>query len=308
MQIQTPGIYDMPAAEYHADPCPLPSLSSGGAHTLTWECPAVYDYGRRNPVNKRAFDIGTASHLMTLEPEKFDDAVVVIEGKTKDGKPSEGYKTQDAKDQRDAAYAAGKTPLLQQEVDLVRAMRAALWNDPIGSKAFRNGKAEQSIFWRDVEFGIWRRTRPDWIPDHRNYAINWKSAASANPDDVAKAIFNLGYFQKAAYELDGIEAVTGRRPSKYCLLVQSKAPPYLVIPVWLHPEDLAWGQKLNRYACGVFAWCLETGEWPGYSQPPGQQPKGFEDIRLPFWALKALEARDRAGGFEPPSIVPAAAE
>jgi len=301
MKIETPGMYDMPAADYHADPCPTPSLSSGGAHTLTWECPAVFEHGRRNPQNKRVFDVGTGSHLMMLEPDKFDAEVAVIDGRTKDGKPSKGYQSQEARDQRDAAYAAGRTPLLPEEIETIRAMRAALWSDPIGGRAFRSGKPEQSVFWQDAEFGIWRRTRPDWMPDHGKYLINYKSSATANPDDVSRAIFNFGYWQKADWEMSGVEAVTGQRPDRYCLLVQSKAPPYLVIPVWLHPDDLAWGAKANRYACGVFAWCSERNEWPGYSHPVGADaPRGFDDIRMPIWAMKALEQRDLAGGFVPP--------
>lgn len=300
--ITEPGIYQMAAADYHASPTPEPSLSSTGAHTLAFESPADFDYQRRNPVNKQVFDIGTASHLMMLEPDLFDQEVVIIRGVTADGKPSEGYSSKDARDQREAAYRAGKTPLLPKEADMIKAMHRALWSDPIGKHAFRNGKAEQSIFWKDAEFSVWCRTRPDWIPAGGKYLVNYKSAASANPDDVAKAIFNLGYFQKSAWECDGYEAVTGTRPEKFCLLVQSKQPPHLVIPVWLHPDDMAWGVKINRYSRGVFAWCLETGQWPGFSQRPGQAPRGFDDIRMPGWAIKQLEEKDARGEFVAPVI------
>jgi hypothetical protein len=298
--IDKPGIYQMSADLYHSDPCPQNSLSSSGAHTIAFECPATYDHERNNRVNKRVFDIGTASHLMTLEPDLFDASVAIVRGFTKDGKPSAGYASQDAKDQREDAYAAGKTPLLPDEAELIQNMRRALAADPIGRNAFKNGKAEQSIFWQDAEFGCWCRTRPDWIPAHGRYLTNWKTSASANPDDVARAIFNLGYFQKSAWELDGYEAITGERPQKYCLLVQSKSPPHLVIPVWLHADDLAWGAKINRYARGVFAWCSERNEWPGYSQKPGQIAKGFEDIRMPVWAVKQLEEKDARGEFVAP--------
>ena len=306
-RVTEPGIYQMDASLYHTGPTPTPSLSSSGAHTLAFECPAAFDYERNNQTNKNAFDIGTASHLMMLEPDLFESSIFIVRGVTKDGKPSEGYTTKDARDQRDAAYSEDKTPLLPREADMIRAMHRALWNDPIGRHAFKNGKAEQSIFWRDPEFGVWCRTRPDWIPNNPSYLINYKTAASANPDDVAKAIFNMGYFQKSEWETSGYEAVTGVRPSKFCLLIQSKQPPHLVVPVWLHAEDMAWGGKLNRYARGVFAWCLENNVWPGYSQAPGQQPMGFEDIRMPVWAIKQLEAKDERGEFVVPQQMGAAA-
>jgi hypothetical protein len=49
-------------------------------------------------------------------------------------------------------------------------------------------------------------------------------------------------------------------------------------------------------------------QWPGFSHPPGSSaPRGFDDIRMPPWALKQLEQRHEAGGFEPPSILEKAA-
>lgn len=300
--ITKPGIYDLSHEHYHSDPTPNGSLSSSGAFTLANDCPAAYLYQRQTKVFKRVFDIGNASHLMTLEPDLYDNRVVVIRGETKKGAPSKGYTSQEAKDQRDTAYATNKIPLLPEEDEMVRAMRAVLAEHPIGRTAFLRGKAEQSIFWRDPEFDIWCRTRPDWIPAASRYVINWKSAASAHPDDIAKQIFNLGYFAKSAWEMDGIEAVTGTRPERFCLLVQAKAPPYLITPVWLHQDDLVWGSKLNRYARGVYAWCSARGEWPGYQPDLMAVPRAFDTIRMPGWALRDLEKRDEAGEFEPPPV------
>lgn len=301
-KITEPGVYDLTHEHYHSDPIPGGSLSSSGAFTLAEDCPAIYRHERETKVFKRVFDIGNASHLMTLEPDLYDDRVFVVRGTTKTGKKSDGYTSQDAKDQRDEAHANGLIPLLPEEDEMVRGMRAVLREHPIGSRAFLNGKAEQSIFWRDDEFGVWCRTRPDWIPDSPRYLINWKTAASAHPDEISKQIFNLGYFAKSSWEMDGIEAVTGTRPERFCLLIQAKAPPYLIAPVWLHPDDLAWGSILNRYARGVYAWCDRRGEWPGYQPDMTDIPKAFETIRMPGWAMKQLEARHEAGRFEPPAI------
>lgn len=297
--ITVPGIYTLPSEDYHADPAPQPSLSSSGAWTLATDCPAVFDHERRTRVFKRAFDLGNASHLMTLEPEKFDAAVVVIEGRTKKGDPSPGYTTQDARDQRDAAYAAGRIPLLPSEVDLVRAMRDVLHRHPIGRLAFRDGKPEQSIFWQDAETGIWCRTRPDWMPSTPRYLINWKSAVSVHPDDLQRTIWNHGYFAKSAWEMDGVEAVTGIRPERFCLLFQAKEPPHLVVPVWLDDEALHWGQRFNRKARGIFAWCSRRDHWPGYQPELAGAPAAYT-LGLPGWVLADLTKRDEAGAFEPP--------
>lgn len=296
--VDEPAIYEnMPADFYHADPAPAPgSLSSTGAHLLATTCPAVFAYRRANPERKRVFDVGTASHLMVLEPEKLAGAVSVVgDGK---GGEAEDYRTKAARDNRDAIYEDGKVPLLRSEMDTLLAMREALWTHPIGSVAFRDGKPEQSIFWRDAEFGCWRRSRPDWMPASGDYLINWKTAASADPEDIQMALWRHGYAQKCEWEMSAVEAVTGRRPAKFCLLVQAKTPPYPVTPVWVRQEALEWGRILNRRACSIFAWCSEHNSWPGYQADLTGAPTAFE-IGLPRYAEIELQRRLEAGELEP---------
>ena len=300
--ITKPGIYQMDAEEYHADPCPTPSLSSSGAHTIVNDCPAVFAWNKANRVNKRVFDIGTASHLMVLEPELFDQGVVIISGETKDGKPSKGYSSGAAKEQRDAAYAAGKTPLLQSEVDMLRAMRRELMADPIARHAFTNGKPEQSIFGKDDEFDVWCRTRPDWMPNHPRYAINYKTADSVKPEDIERTVYNLGYFAKAAWECEGIEAVTGVKPEKFYFVAQSKKPPYTVVTFELDPGDMYYGARLNRKARGIYAWCMHHNRWPGYQKSVDGPTKAIQ-IQMPGWARMKLQKMDEAGELEPPLLM-----
>lgn len=291
MKITAPGIYTMPADAYHADPCAEPSLSSSGARTLASGPPALYWHERQNPPVKRVFEIGTAGHLMVLEPEHFAARVAVIE--------ADDYRTKAAKEARDEARAAGLTPLLSHEVEMVRAMRAALWTDPVARTAFIGGAAEQALFWRDGEFGVWCRTRPDYLPPHRRYLVDYKTSVSADPRQFGKRMLDYGYHQQAAWYLDGVAAVTGERPERFAFVVQEKAPPYLCAVCWVDPEAIEIGRELNRYATGLFAWCLRRGEWPGYRDTPEAPPRAFT-VTLPGWALREHEMRREAGAFIPP--------
>lgn len=297
--ITTPGIYEMTAETYHADPCPTPSLSSTSAKQIIYDTPAEYWFNRQNPVHKRAFDIGSASHLLVLEPDLFDSRVALVQGYNKKGDPSDGYETQDARDQRDAAYAAGKIPLLAKELQMVRAMRDAVWKHPIAKLAFVEGRPEQSLFWKDQEFGIWCRSRPDWIPTQPRYLVNLKTADSAHVDDIQKQIWNLAYFQSSAWEMDAYEAVLGERPARYSLIVVSKKAPHLVNAVWLDEQDLFDGSRLNRKARGIFAQCLDTGHWPGAQQEIAGVPT-MPVISIPGWARNQLNQLDESGGFAAP--------
>ena len=68
--IDRPGIYELSAEEYHADPCPTPSLSSSIARTLLASSPhhAWWEHPRFNPGRVREedekFDLGTAAHAL----------------------------------------------------------------------------------------------------------------------------------------------------------------------------------------------------------------------------------------------------
>jgi hypothetical protein len=293
-----PGIYDMPAEPYHRH---VGSLSSAGARCIVNDCPAVFRYRQDNPQNKREFDIGTATHLLTLEPEKFPGRVFIVRGKTKDGKESAGYASQDAKEQREHAYALGRTPLLPDEYDLVQNMRAAVWAHPIAGKAFIGGQAEKSLFWRDPESGVMCRTRPDYLPPHTRYLVDLKTAASSDPEDFVKSAADFGYHMQAEWYLSGVESLLGERPERFAFVVVSKKPPHLVTVHWVGADALYWGSVQNRYARHVFAWCGERDEWPGYVQKIGQPGEAY-NFNLPVWKLKQLQERMDAGGFEPPAI------
>jgi hypothetical protein len=298
-KISKAGIYAMSAEAYHADPCPQMSLSSSGARTLANKPPAIFWHERQQVIRKRVFDIGTAGHLMVLEPHLFEERVEVIIGVTAKGEVKEDYTTADARAKRDAAYEAGKVPLLPAEVEMVRGMREALFADPVARHAFEGGAAEQTMIWRDAEFGVWCRTRPDYLPPHGRYLVDYKTSVSADPREFGRRMMDYGYHQQAAWYLDGVAAVTGERPERFAFVVQEKTPPYLVSVCWVAPEALEIGRELNRFATGLFAWCLSTGEWPGYRETPGEAPRAFT-VSLPGWAIEQHRQASEAGAYLPP--------
>jgi len=153
-----PGVYEIPEAVYHGDPVPGGSLSASGAkRLLPPSCPARFRYEQEHPVFKATFDFGSAAHKMVLG---VGPDLAVID--------AEDWRTKAAKDEREAARLSGRIPVLRSEHAEVMAMAAALREHPVASALFdpqRGGKAEQSLFWPDAEFGIWRRARLDWMPD-----------------------------------------------------------------------------------------------------------------------------------------------
>ena len=82
IRVDRPAIYEMSPANYHADPCPAPSLSSSIARKLLGYSPlhAAHEHPRLNPafveVHDEKWDRGTVAHAYLLQGEK---ACVLIE-------------------------------------------------------------------------------------------------------------------------------------------------------------------------------------------------------------------------------------
>lgn len=288
--VTEPGIYSLTSEQYHGHPTPTQCLGSTGARLLVNACPAEYRYRTDNPEVKTAFDIGNATHLLTLEPAAFEKRI----GRVR----FDDYRKKEAQAERDDIRASGRIPLLPEQVADVEAMRASVFDHPIAHLAFQGGAAEQSLFWRDPEFGFWCKCRPDYWPARRPYLTDLKTAVSAAPEDFSKAVINYGYGQQAAWYLDGVAAVTGEKPDRFAFIVVEKTAPYLVSICWLDPTVIEWGRILNRRARSVFAWCLEHDRWPGFQPDITKAPAAFT-ISLPAWAIRDLERRHEAGEFEP---------
>lgn len=291
-QITTPGIYDLTNEQYHADPCDPMSLSASGAKQLIQSCPArfIYDRTHDRPVN-RNFDIGTATHLIVLEPEKFDTSIRVIKANDWKGKA--------AKEEAENARSEGLIPFLEKEAAAIRGAHDALWRHPLARAALKNGDAEKSLFWQDGEFGIWCRSRPDYLPRNGKRIFDYKTASSASPDEFGRSLYRNGYHQQAAWYLDGYEAVTGERPDEFWFIVQEKAAPYLVSFYRIDPLSIEIGRALNRKAKGIFRWCLDHGEWPGYVPEIGGKTIFF-DTHPPQYLVREYENALEAGSLESP--------
>ena len=267
----TPGIYEMDEAAYHADPVPGGSLSASGAKILL-DCPAKYDWQRRHPVHKDAYDFGSAAHRLVLGtgPE-----LAIIE--------YDDWRTKAAKEEREAARAADQIPVLKHDYAQVAAMAEALQAHPLAAAALdqaRGGKPEQSLFMQDETSGVWLRARLDWMPDPhsamRPVIFDYKTTKNANPDTFAREMANYHYHLSGAwyshlyYEITGVNA-------PFLLIAQDKEPPYLVAVCQPDAEAIRTGRQLMRDAIERYAACAAADDWPGYGDD-------IHTISLPPWA------------------------
>lgn len=274
--ITRPGVYDgIPEAAYHRDLVPGGSLSSSGARKLLApSCPALFRYEQTHPQpHKKAFDLGRAAHELVLG---VGSGVEVVD--------ASDFRTKAAKEQRDAIYAAGKTPLLPAEYRQVQEMADAVKAHPIAAHIFKPGEglAEQSMFWKDPDSGVVCRARMDWLPTPRAgkrlIVADLKSARSVAPPDLAKAVHEHGLHQQDDFYRRGCrELGIGDKDTSFVFVFVAKTPPYLVTVVELDHEARRIGKERNDRALKVYKRCKETGVWPGFSDD-------ITMLSLPLWA------------------------
>jgi hypothetical protein len=262
--VASPGVYDMPEDEYHANP----ALSSSGARKLLPpSCPAIYRWERDNgQPHKPEFDFGHAAHMVVLGvgPELY------VVG-------ADDWRTKAVKEERDEAYARGAVPLLPTEFDVVQAMAAALRAHPRASELFADGGvAEQSLLWTDRDTGVACRARPDWMASDR--LVDYKTTTNVSPGHISRAVENFGYHQQADWYLTaGIELDLIAPDAEFLFVFQAKTPPYLVTVVDLDDVALKIGRDRNQRAREIFADCVATDVWPAYSDD-------IETVSLPAYA------------------------
>lgn len=271
MIITKPGIYgDFDEAAYFADPIVDGSLSASGAKLLLDpHCPAHYYYDRTHPRPRtKALDTGSIAHGMILgtgaKAIAYPEAVLSSNG---------AAGTKAAREFRETHEADGYIVVKQHELDEIAAMTEAVRSHPVAGGFFQEGtgKAEQSLFWKDTAYGIWRRARLDWLPivgnDTKQITIaDLKTARTANPRDWLRSAVDLGYAMQAANYREGVASLTGLPISdiRFVFVIVEKTPPYVPVVIELDDESLQAGAELMNRAADVFARCKSTNTWPGY--------------------------------------------
>jgi hypothetical protein len=281
-RIDRPGVYDMPAEAYHADPCTTPSLSASIAAELLARSP-LHGWtkhpklGNEPREEKDTFDLGSAAHHMVLRQDFWRESISVVD--------AADWRTKAAQVQRDVARDAGRTPLLRGHYERLERMVSALEKHPQASRAFRAGKPEQSLFWQDDMTGCWMRCRPDWLPDDRAAAIpDYKTTTDARPENWDRRFcLDHGGLLRAAFYEEGYSRLLGiREPTLYYVVQEVKAPYAVTIRVVEYNSPvMTLGRAMLRKAITRWAECLKTGIWPSYEPLIGT-------LVIPPWAEKTL--------------------
>lgn len=304
--IETAGLYDdVPERLYHADPCLEPSLSSGIAKRIVARSPrhAWHEHPRLNKAKaleveapSRVMDLGTASHKLILG--RGPDIAEIV---------ADDYKTKAAREARDAARAAGRVPVLSEDMANVRLLAEA-FRDQLAATEFAGlldqGAAEVTGVWRDVG-GIWCRMRVDWLPaiaregGHITVLDVKTTGGSGHPDDWQRTAFDMGYdFQDAHYSRGLARLIPDVRSVRFVFAVLEQEPPYALSLNEFGGQAREEASILMELARGLWGECLRRNEWPSY--PPEIthiDPPKYRSDRAEIRRLALLRRMDRFQGI-----------
>lgn len=287
-RIDADGIYDISAEKYRSDCCVAHSVSGSGLVTI--ETQSLLHYWNDSYLNPEreekstpAMLFGIAAHYAQLGEIAFSQRFVV--------KPYDSYHSNEAKAWRDAQT---KQIISKSDFDKIGNMARVLAKHPLAKMAFRDGKPEQSVIWKDTDTGLYLKSRPDWLSATSPFICDFKSSASAHPRDFVRTAFKLHYNVKAALQVDGFKAL-GRDITPYFIVQETEAP-FAVLVAVFRPHDLEFGRLLYRGALRRLAGALARGtkreHFPGYNDDK------VAYLTMPQWQETEILARKEAGEFK----------
>lgn len=278
-----PGIHDISADAYHADPCRGPSLSSTLARLMLNRSPrhAWTAHPRLNPdyesKDSKTFDIGRAAHRAVLG--KGGDFVAYPEHLlASNGAAS----TKAAKEWAEEMRARGMTPVKSDEFDAVNDMAAEIMARlAFMDLTFPPARSELTAI-AEID-GVMCRAMIDHAPDDPRQPL-WdiKTTMDASPQAVTRSIMAYGYDIQAAHYTDVWRAATGEDRQFRFVFVEKEAPHECCV-VQLGGDSMVMARKRTARARAMWRHCLTTGQWPGY-------PAEIVQIELPeFYQARWLE-------------------
>jgi hypothetical protein len=260
MMITEPGIYALSEAQYHADPCAVPSLTRTIAGIICEKSPA-HAYvahprlgGDAPSASSTNADLGTAFHAAALRGE---NRVAVLE--------FDDFKSGAAKAAREAARAAGKVPLLGKDADRLQGMLRSFTRYRDATGAFTDGEPERTVVWQEGD--VWCRCCVDWLPNDAALSLlDLKSTSvGANLDTWSRAAWSACCDIQSNFYNRGVGAIRGEVPLRgMAFVVVENTPPYAVKTFGMTPESEEIGTARTRYAMDVWGACMEQSTWPGY--------------------------------------------
>jgi hypothetical protein len=218
-------------------------------------------YAMENPkVASENMKLGTAFHVATLQPGRWDDEIIVL--------PLDfNAKRKADRDHRDRLQAENphKTVITpeQEEKALVMAYNTRI--HPQVKPLLKSGKPERSYFTTLYDIPV--KCRVDWLPDDYKCIVELKSVVDARAGFFTHQIYNYRYFQAAAFYLRILQEVyNDDNYIDFIWIACENDGVHDVIVYGAQDETLDMGRFAFNNALEQLSECLALNQWNGYTR------------------------------------------
>lgn len=278
-----------------------------------------------------ALTMGRAFHVRILEPDEYENRVVVAQPcvailKSGDRKgmaceksgavrlSNQWFCGQHAPEIADDLSAFDV--IQPDEAQAIEGMRASVMRHPIIQQIRRRGGFETTVV-AEID-GVLCKVRFDkLVLEGRPVAIDLKKCrlGYAKPSRVAKAIDDYGYAVRAAFYQDVLAAAGGPADIPFLHVFVEDAEPYAVSVVDISAatdEDVSWldvGRAEYRRLLRMLREAQASGKWPAYVDSDGNEditpsfpPQYVVDRHQSATAMEHADEVAKARGDEEPIV------
>lgn len=270
----TPGKWDVQNDEYHAHHACVSHSMLEVFRTSPLTYAARFVYGTMSaPAPTESMCLGTALHALVLEPDRFDEIVIVspaVDRRTKDGK---------AQWSEFQSICNGRVVISEEQNRTITKMAKSILAHPEASKLIKRAEyREQAFRWVNDGTGIWCKCKPDLLWWAGSVIGDLKTAADPTPSAWSRQAASLGYFRQNAAYRSGIESVSGRDP-QFLHIVVGSAPPFETCCYYMDQEVVDHGAFQNQQSLNALRAAIDSGDWLA------DQNKKFKTVSLPRWVF-----------------------
>ncbi len=173
--------------------------------------------------------------------------------------------------------ARGVTLLTYSESLKVRAMQKNVLAHPEAAKIIANSRKQVAVVWIDCTYRITCKGVLDFLED--GAITDLKCTVNASLAGFPRQMDTFGVHTQGAMYSDGVRELNGGLQLPVNIIAAENEAPYAVAVYNIGEDSLLAGRFIYKRAMQRYKDCLESGEWPGYSQ-------FIEPIDIPAYSLK----------------------
>ena len=201
-----------------------------------------------------AMKLGSAIHMMILEPMKFTQHYAIqpkFDKRTKQGK------IDSAEFEKQNQF---KTIISESDYALCEQICFTAMRDDTVSKLLQNGEAEKIITWTNKSYDVKCKGMLDYHRD--NMIIDIKTTKDCSYNGFMKSMRQYKYHKQAAFYMDAVKA------DRFFIIAIEKTAPFAINIFELGDDMIEEGRDMYNSELEIYKYCMDNDYWPGTGYDP----------------------------------------